>query len=361
MFASKQLVSSSSSSNPSSLHLPTVSKTNRQHYQHSSDLSYPSMSPIPPPPLPTTTTTTTTSENVSALKAKYIDYAMWLKASSRQNREPIFTHELLKHSLCQMGIDSTQAEQLVSTCSWYVYQFQKELEVDNEQHDPSIITENKISHRPSRRRYKKIRTTKSKRPIPPRENSSESATTITSTNKESIVSSGTSPSTRNKFSVLPAIQTSEHIISPRFRRVDFNNEQSIEGQKPSRWRSTILKTRILPKLRPSEIESSIDNRHDITPETTPIDLDLLSSQKTLQQHSGLPGSYHTRSILRKQTSSCSSVASTEIDNRRYRSKILTPASTIIDEIPLGTRSQRLFGGSECFAQIMNELEQQNID
>ena len=31
---------------------------------------------------------------------------------------------------------------------------------------------------------------------------------------------------------------------------------------------------------------------------------------------------------------------------------------MIDEIPLGTRSQRLFGGSECFAQIMNELEEQ---
>ncbi len=31
----------------------------------------------------------------------------------------------------------------------------------------------------------------------------------------------------------------------------------------------------------------------------------------------------------------------------------------IDEIPLGTRSKLLFGGSECFAQIMNELENQN--
>jgi len=31
----------------------------------------------------------------------------------------------------------------------------------------------------------------------------------------------------------------------------------------------------------------------------------------------------------------------------------------VDEIPLGTRSKLLFGGSECFAQIMNELENQN--
>ncbi|CAF2510239.1 unnamed protein product [Rotaria sp. Silwood2] len=353
MFASKQLVSSP---NSSSLHLPAVSKTNRQRCQHSPDLSFTSMASA-------TTKSTNVSENVSALKAKYIDYAMWLKASSKQNREPIFTHELLKHSLCQMGIDTIQAEQLVSTCTWYVYQFQKELEVDNEQRDPSITTETKLSHRSSRRRHKKTRTTKSKKTIPPRENSSESATTVTSINKESIVSSGSSPSTRNKFSVLPAIQSSEHITSPRYRRVDFNNERSnsqfMEKEKPSHWRSAILKARILPKLRPSETDSSIDNHHNITPESTPIDLDLSSSQKTLHQH-GLTSSHNTRSILRKQISSCSSVISTEVDSRRYRSRILTPTSTILDEIPLGTRSQRLFGGSECFAEIMNELEQQKI-
>ena len=66
----------------------------------------------------------------------------------------------------------------------------------------------------------------------------------------------------------------------------------------------------------------------------------------------------TRSILRKQTSSSSSAASTEITSRKTGSRMLTPSSTIIDDVPLGTRSQRLFGGSECFAQIMNELEQQ---
>jgi hypothetical protein len=38
---------------------------------------------------------------------------------------------------------------------------------------------------------------------------------------------------------------------------------------------------------------------------------------------------------------------------------MTPSSTAVDEIPLGTRSKLLFGGSDCFAQIMNELEQQN--
>jgi hypothetical protein len=69
------------------------------------------------------------------------------------------------------------------------------------------------------------------------------------------------------------------------------------------------------------------------------------------------GARRTRSILRKQASSCSSEVS-EISMRRIRSRILTPVSTIIDEMPLGTKSQRLFGGSKCFAEIMNELEEQ---
>jgi len=122
-------------------------------------------------------------ENVSALKAKYTDYAMWLKASSRQNRDPVFTHELLKHSLCEMGIDTTQAEQLVSTCSWYVYQFQKELGADTEQADQSIMTEAKKSTQSSKRRHKKIRTTKLKKTIQPREHSTESETIINLINK----------------------------------------------------------------------------------------------------------------------------------------------------------------------------------
>lgn len=120
-----------------------------------------------------------------------------------------------------------------------------------------------------------------------------------------------------------------------------------------------MKTRTLPKLRSSEVESSFDNHYDIIPENTPIDFDLHSSQKNIHRN-GLGGA-HTRSILRKQISSCSSIVSTDVDYRKSRSRILTPASSVIDEIPLGTRSQRLFGGSECFAQIMNELEQQQLD
>jgi hypothetical protein len=93
------------------------------------------------------------------------------------------------------------------------------------------------------------------------------------------------------------------------------------------------------------------------PENTPPDHELSNAQKNLPQNSLASG--HTRSILRKQTSLTSSIVSTEVGARRYRHRLLTPASTFIDETPLGTKSQRLFGGSEFFAQIMNELEEQN--
>jgi hypothetical protein len=93
-------------------------------------------------------------------------------------------------------------------------------------------------------------------------------------------------------------------------------------------------------------------------ENTPPDHELSNAQKNLPQNS--LGSGHTRSILRKQTSLTSSIVSSDVGSRRYRNRLLTPASTLIDEIPLGTKSQRLFGGSEFFAQIMNELEEQNL-
>lgn len=172
MFDSKAVVSSS---NPSSLHLPTVPKPNRRYCRRSPVLSHNSMT--------SATTSTNVPDNVSALKEKYIDYAMWLKASSRQNREPMFTHELLKHSLCQMGIDTSQAEQLVSTCSWYVYQFQKELEVDTESQSASVPSENKSSKKVSKNRNKRSRSNKSRKDLPQREHSCESTTTITSINK----------------------------------------------------------------------------------------------------------------------------------------------------------------------------------
>lgn len=85
-----------------------------------------------------------------------------------------------------MGIDSAQAEQLVSTCSWYVYQFQRELEEENEQMKQSMINERKKSNQSSTKRTKKVRRIKSKKPVLIRENSAESATTIASMNKGSF-------------------------------------------------------------------------------------------------------------------------------------------------------------------------------
>jgi hypothetical protein len=107
----------------SNVHLPPIIKNFRQR--------------IPPPPTPSFSSRAAKAahiaESVSALKAKYTDYTVWLKNTTRNNREPILKQELLKNSLCQMGIDTNKAERLVSTCSWYVYQFEKDLKVNSEQ------------------------------------------------------------------------------------------------------------------------------------------------------------------------------------------------------------------------------------
>lgn len=128
MFAEKPLLSNS---NPTKFYLPPVHKKYRRRRR--------------PPPTSTYDSTAAQAahiaENVSELKAKYADYAAWLKTSHRPKREPMFTQALLKSSLCQMGIDVAQAEQLVSKCSWYVYQFQKNLKLDPEQKDQIIELE----------------------------------------------------------------------------------------------------------------------------------------------------------------------------------------------------------------------------
>ena len=129
---------------------------------------------------------TSTSENVSALKAKYDDYAMWLRAASRRNCEPMFTHELLKHSLCEMGIDPAQAEQLVSTCKWYVYQFHKELENDSEKRQHGTNSDEKKISSSKKKRSKKIRSGKTKRSHPPRELSAESSGTLSNSMNKGI-------------------------------------------------------------------------------------------------------------------------------------------------------------------------------
>ena len=174
MFAPKTAVSSS---HPTRSHLPTVSKMNRRRFRSSPTPSSVSVA----------STTTNTSDSVTALKAKYTDYAMWLKTSARQNREPVFTNELLKHSLCQMGIDATQADQLVSTCSWYVYQFQKELDIEAlQQHQQSVIGETKKYAAVSKKSIGKTQSTKSSRTTAAaRDSSSESVSATSSVQKGS--------------------------------------------------------------------------------------------------------------------------------------------------------------------------------
>ncbi|CAF0963663.1 unnamed protein product [Rotaria sp. Silwood1] len=319
--------------NPSKIHLPPINRSRQRRLR--------------PPPTPSTPLTAARAaqidENMSALKAKYTDYITWLKTSSQNNREPVLTQELLKHSLCQMGIDSAQAEQLVSKCSWYVYQFQKNLDVDPDQKHHIIEIENRKP-----KQYKN----KSKKPTTIKDNAEDSTITLTSFGTDDSCSSTSFPPIRNKHSILPAINSSGLSPSSRLRRVDFGSEHvknSVSSSPLSRWQSTLTKTRTSTKLQPLVTET---NNNDTKP---PTDFDP-SSQKPLRRHGLVAG--HLRSILRKQTSSSQSVTSTEVSIRKMRSQILTPSSTVLDDIPLGTRSQLLFGGSECFAQIMNELEQQ---
>ena len=133
----------------------------------------------------------------------------------------------------------------------------------------------------------------------------------------------------NQF-VLPPIQVSE---SSRPRRVDFDDKKR---RKP------------LQKLKPISSEP-------VNPLPPPLSLNSSSSSR---RHGLITGGQQTRSILRKQPSISPSSTSTELTRQQ---KLITPSTvTTINDIPLGTRSQRLFGGSECFAQILNELEQNGV-
>ena len=146
---------------------------------------------------------------------------------------------------------------------------------------------------------------------------------------------------RSNQSGLPSIYVTDTTASSsRHRKVDFGREQvrnirRMPSQSPANK----------PRLKPMDSFNSS------------IDLDASLTSQNLRRTT------RTRSILRKQNSSSSMNTSTDISQRKGTNQNLTPPSTIItDGIPLGTRSQRLFGGSECFAQIMNELEhQQHVD
>lgn len=161
-----------------------------------------------------------------------------------------------------------------------------------------------------------------------------------------LADSFVSNSRSNHRFVLPSINVTDSSTSSRFRRVDFNDVK-IKNTIPERLSSH--RRSIFDIARLKHYSTELSNRRPT------IDLDL--SRRTLRQQGLLAN--HTRSILRKQNSSSSSNASTDVTNKKIHSPTFTSLSKDIDETPLGTRSQRLFGGSEFFAQIMNELEEQN--
>ena len=161
------------------------------------------------------------------------------------------------------------------------------------------------------------------------------------------IDDSSSVNSRHPYFQLPEIHISNASTSSRHRRVDFNDEP-LKTPIREPWRPSFSKTRL------KSISTVSSTSHSLPP----INSNLSSFHRTLRRH-GLINNAQTHSILRKQTSTSSSTISTEINNQKRHSRLLTPLSTNIDRIPLGTRSQRLFGGSECFAQIMNELEQKH--
>ncbi|CAM4814439.1 unnamed protein product [Rotaria magnacalcarata] len=328
MFAEQPLLHTSHSSN---IRLPPINKSHRRRLRPPRTPSYSSAS----------VKAAHTAENVTALKAKYAEYTTWLKTSTQDSREPLLTQELLKTSLCQMGIDLNQAEQLVSKCSWYVYQFQKNLTIDPEQKHRMMA----IKTRKAQQYQNNSTTTK--------DNVEESTTTLNSLDKDDFSSSSNLlPRLHNKHSVLPGTNFSNLSTSSRSRRVDFGYEKaknSMHNSQSLHPPSKSVKRRTLKKLEPIATEPLSNQKIPV------IDNDS-SSQRSLRQEGLVAG--NLRSILRKQTISSPSVTSTDVSSRKMRSRALTPSSTVLDDMPLGTRSRRLFGGSECFAQIMNELEQQ---
>lgn len=89
--------------------------------------------------------TVDSSETIRALKEKYFDYIDWLKTTHRHQRENLSSESILKNSLCRMGIELQRADQLVSNCKWYVYQFEKDLEKDQA---ANPLRDESVSRRP---------------------------------------------------------------------------------------------------------------------------------------------------------------------------------------------------------------------
>ena len=159
------------------------------------------------------------------------------------------------------------------------------------------------------------------------------------------------PRIHNNHSFLPTIYSSELSTPSRFRRVDFNHQRhknSISNSSSSTWQSSLIKKRSLKKLQLTSTETLPD-----TDRTQPINFDL-SSQQNSYRNRLITG--NLRPILRKTIHSS---PITDNNSEKDSGQMSIPSSAISDDVPLGTKSQRLFGGSECFAEIMNELEQQN--
>ena len=171
-------------------------------------------------------------------------------------------------------------------------------------------------------------------------------------------------SPRNNYSLLPSIHVSDSSSGSRLRHVDFDKDKprnilphhptiqshSQHSSHPSgsrgSKRSALLKNSSLASESSSTF--STDNRS--------LDFDYASSQNSVRRPGFVNG--QGRSMIRKLINGSPSFTPNDNLQKRTRTKLLTPTSAILDDVPLGTRSQRLFGGSECFAQIMNELEEQ---
>ena len=170
-------------------------------------------------------------------------------------------------------------------------------------------------------------------------------------------------SKRQRSRRLPTIHVSEASrSSSNLHRVDFDNEHAKEpvshypsarGHPSSHTESTGNRTQTLPKVSHLSREVSQHVSHDVN---SLLHLNATSSHQNQRRHGFVAG--HAKSILRKQASTSCPTESTDAEGQRILGRFLASSSILAGDVPMGTRSQRLFGGSEYFVQILNELEQQ---
>ena len=169
---------------------------------------------------------------------------------------------------------------------------------------------------------------------------------------------------RQRPRVLPTIHISDASrSSSTLHRSDFDRENAKDPvnhhpstksqQHSSHGESTDNRTQTLPKV--SRLSRGL-SQHVSNDVNAVANVDTSSSHRNQRRHGFVAG--HARSILRKQASTSCSTESTDAEGRKMHGRLLTSSSTLAGDVPMGTRSQRLFGGSEYFVQILNELEQQ---